>query len=117
MRIKVIAEVGVNHNGDIGLAVELINEAKKAGADFVKFQTFNPDSLVTGAAKKAIYQRKRTSSSERQIEMLRRLTLPKDTFVKLKERCGQLNVNFLSTPFDIESALFLNEIELNTSIV
>ena len=107
MRIKVIAEVGVNHNGDIGLAVELINEAKKAGADFVKFQTFNPDSLVTGAAKKAIYQRKRTSSSERQIEMLRRLTLPKDTFVKLKERCGQLNVNFLSTPFDIESLQFL----------
>ena len=107
MRIKIIAEVGVNHNGDTGLALELINEAEKAGADFVKFQTFNPDALVTGVAQKAIYQRKRTSCSESQIEMLRRLALPQESFFKLKKRCDQLGVKFLSTPFDIESLEFL----------
>lgn len=103
----VIAEAGVNHNGDIALAKQLVDAAAEAGADLVKFQTFSADRQVTLSAKKADYQTKSTDRGESQHEMLRRLELSADMHASLIEHCTARGIGFLSTGFDIESVDFL----------
>jgi N,N'-diacetyllegionaminate synthase len=102
-KVLIIAEAGVNHNGDIQLAKNLIDEAATAGADLVKFQTFNADRQVTRTAKKADYQTQTTDSKESQQEMLRRLELTADMHKQLIDHCALRNIGFFSTGFDIES--------------
>jgi N,N'-diacetyllegionaminate synthase len=99
----IIAEAGVNHNGDLDLAKQLINAAADAGADLVKFQTFNANRQVTRTAKKADYQTQTTSSTESQHAMLRRLELTEEMHHQLIAHCLTQNISFLSTGFDIES--------------
>jgi len=99
----IIAEAGVNHNGDIELAKQLIDAAVEAGADLVKFQTFNANRLVTRTAKKADYQNKSTDSKESQHEMLRKLEVTADMHKILIEHCATRNIGFFSTGFDVES--------------
>jgi N,N'-diacetyllegionaminate synthase len=102
-RTLIIAEAGVNHNGDIQLAMQLIDAATSAGADFVKFQTFNANRQVTRSAKKADYQTKTTDSTESQHAMLRRLELTEAMHRELIAHCATRNIGFFSTAFDIES--------------
>ncbi|MDX8409983.1 MAG: N-acetylneuraminate synthase family protein, partial [Mariprofundales bacterium] len=102
-RTLIIAEAGVNHNGDLKLAKQLIDVAAEAGADLVKFQTFNADRQVTHTAKKADYQIKTTNSNESQHEMLRRLELTYEMHKELITHCAMRNIGFFSTGFDIES--------------
>ena len=96
----VIAEAGVNHNGDIQLAKQLIDAAAAAGADFVKFQTFNANRLATRSAKKADYQTKATDNAESQHEMLRRLELTEAMHHELIAHCATRNIGFFSTGLD-----------------
>lgn len=107
MGVFIIAEAGVNHNGDPALALELIDAAARAGADAVKFQTFEPEALATNAAGKADYQKATTGGGESQLDMLRRLVLPRDCYPALLERCRARGIRFLSTPFDLGSLRFL----------
>lgn len=102
-----IAEAGVNHNGDVELAHRLVDAAADAGADAVKFQTFDPDLLVSPLAPKAEYQISTTDASESQLEMLRRLVLPREALAALAARADRRGLLFLSTPFDEASADFL----------
>ena len=102
-RTLIIAEAGVNHNGDISLAKRLIDVASEAGADLVKFQTFNASRQVTRTAKKANYQNKTTDSAESQQEMLSRLELTEAMHQELIAHCETRKIGFLSTGFDIES--------------
>ena len=102
-RTLIIAEAGVNHNGDLNFAKQLINVAAEAGVDLVKFQTFNADRQVTRTAKKADYQTQTTDSSESQHEMLRRLELTEAMHKELMAHCAARNIGFFSTGFDIES--------------
>lgn len=106
----IIAEAGVNHNGDITVAKEMILEAKKAGADAVKFQTFVTEKLVSKQAPKADYQMKITSQEETQYQMLKKLELSFDDFIELSEYANKLDIDFLSTPFDDESIDFLSQL-------
>ncbi len=99
----IIAEAGVNHNGDIELAKQLIDVAADAGVDAVKFQTFKADTLVTRNAKKADYQSKNTGTTESQYEMLRKLELSVEMHRDLIAHCAKRNIVFLSTGFDIQS--------------
>lgn len=108
----VIAEAGVNHNGDPLLAERLIDAAADAGADFVKFQTFRADALVSPDAAKAAYQRETTGGAESQLEMLRRLELPPEAFIRLAEHARRRGIGFLSTPFDADSVALLAEMRL-----
>jgi N-acetylneuraminate synthase len=111
----IIAEAGVNHNGDEKLAFELIDAAHKAGADVVKFQTFNAKSLVTDTAKQAEYQISNTKKVESQLTMLSRLELSHDAHQRLMNYCNKLGIQFLSTAFDSESLHFLvNTLQLKT---
>lgn len=103
----IIAEAGVNHNGDIKLAKQLIDVAADANADFVKFQTFTADSIVTRAAKRAVYQAQNMNSNETQHEMLRRLELTAEMHNELIAHCAMRNISFFSTAFDIESVNLL----------
>ena len=102
-KVFIIAEAGVNHNGDIKLAKKLIDVAVEAGVDAVKFQTFKAENLVSKKASKADYQKKNTTSSESQFEMIKKLELDIDTHIELINYCKQKNVLFLSTPFDHDS--------------
>lgn len=104
----IIAEAGVNHNGDINLAKRLVDAAKEAGADIVKFQTAELDSVVSVQAQMAEYQKQNTGHVESQKEMLSKLLLSYDEFLKLEQYCRQIGIQFLSTPFDIKSIDFLN---------
>ena len=106
-RTLIIAEAGVNHNGDINLAMQLIDAAAEAGADIVKFQTFSADRQVTRIAEKAEYQKRETGSTESQYEMLRRLELTESMHHQLISHCAERKIEFLSTGFDIESISFL----------
>jgi N,N'-diacetyllegionaminate synthase len=106
-KILIIAEAGVNHNGDINLAKQLVDVAAAAGADSVKFQTFSADRQVTQNARKAEYQIQATSSSESQYEMLSKLELSESMHRELIEHCKNRNIEFLSTAFDIESVNLL----------
>ena len=115
IKTKVIAEAGVNHNGSIKTAKELIEVASKCGADYVKFQTFKADNLLSKNAEKAHYQIINTDSKESQFEMLKKLELSKNDHEVLIEHCLKNNIGFLSTPFDIESLEML--INLDISII
>lgn len=106
-KTTIIAEAGVNHNGDIKLALALIDVAAEAGADVVKFQTFSAEKLASCSAPKAIYQKKNTNAQESQVEMLKKLELSEDEHFLLKNHCEKKNIAFLSTPFDADSADFL----------
>lgn len=99
----IIAEAGVNHNGDLARAKQLIDSAAEAGADLVKFQTFSANRLVTRAATKAEYQTQTTDKEESQHEMLRRLELSSEMHKELIAHCAARNIGFFSTAFDIES--------------
>jgi len=110
--VFIIAEAGVNHNGSVDLALKLIDSAKASGADAVKFQTFQADKLATRSAHKAAYQERTTASEESQFEMLERLELDTDTHKRLTEYCRQVGIQFLSSPFDAESADLLAEMDI-----
>ncbi|MEM1484897.1 N-acetylneuraminate synthase [Oscillospiraceae bacterium PP1C4] len=112
MKVLVIAEAGVNHNGSMELAQELVLKAALAGADFVKFQTFIPKNLVSTVARKAKYQQENTCGSDSQLEMLQQLVLPQSYHNALIECCRQNEIRFLSTPFDLESIDFLKKFEM-----
>lgn len=111
MSVYIIAEAGVNHNGDINLAYQLVDAAKAAGVDCIKFQTFKSENLVSHTAQKAEYQKAATGDSSQQ-DMLKQLELSFDEFVSLKKYCDRKGICFLSTPFDFESIEFLNSIEM-----
>ena len=102
-RVLIIAEAGVNHNGDLDMAKKLVVAAASAGADIVKFQTFSAERLVTQAAQKAEYQKQTTGSHESQFEMLQRLELTKNMHEELIAECQKQNIQFLSTAFDTQS--------------
>tara|TARA_R110002073_G_scaffold74100_2_gene181046 strand:+ start:35821 stop:36951 length:1131 start_codon:yes stop_codon:yes gene_type:complete len=107
--ICVIAEAGVNHNGDLDLARQLVDAAAEAGADVVKFQTFRADALVTKTAPKAAYQARNTSETETQHQMLTRLELSMEAHRALLQYCNDRGIAFLSSPFDIGSLHFLTQ--------
>lgn len=106
-KVFIIAEAGVNHNGDMGLARELIHVAAEAGADAVKFQTFNAERLVSKIAPKAEYQIQQTGSNETQYQMLKKLELPYEEHAPLFELCNKLGIQFMSTAFDTAAVDFL----------
>lgn len=109
--VLIIAEAGVNHNGEIEIAKALVDEAIKAGADVVKFQTFNPQKMVSKNASMADYQKKNLGTEETQEKMLNKLSLSSEEFVELSKYCSKVGIRFLSTPFDVESIHFLNELQ------
>ena len=110
MNSYIIAEAGVNHNGSLELAKNLVDKAKEAGADCVKFQTFIANKIVSKNAAKADYQKKQTESAESQHEMLKKLELSFDDFIELNNYCKEIGIEFLSTAFDFESIDFLNQL-------
>jgi N,N'-diacetyllegionaminate synthase len=111
-RVFVIAEAGVNHNGSLELAVELVGAAARSGADAVKFQTFRADLLASAAAPKAAYQRETTGARGGQLEMLRSLELSAADHHALVRHCAQCSIEFLSSPFDEPSVELLVELGL-----
>ena len=106
-KVFIIAEAGVNHNGDWELAKRLVDEAVNAGADVVKFQTFKAEKLVCKNAEKADYQKETTDQSESQFEMLKKLELTKEMHSQLLAYCKGKGILFLSTPFDVDSVDYL----------
>ncbi len=112
MKTFIIAEAGVNHNGDIKLAKKLIDVAVEAGADAVKFQTFKAEEVVSEYAPMAEYQKKNTGKEESQLDMVKKLELTYEDFKELKNYCDEKGIMFLSTPFDIDSARFLKDLGL-----
>lgn len=112
MSVFIIAEAGVNHNGSLDLAMRLVDAAKDAGADCVKFQTFISKNLVTKNAIKADYQKEQSVIEESQLEMLKKLELSFDEFSKLNEYCKSKNIAFMSTAFDFDSIDFLNSLDM-----
>lgn len=113
-KVIIIAEAGVNHNGDIELAKKLIDVAVEAGVDYVKFQTFKSESLVSKFAKKATYQIENTQDAvESQLQMLKKLELSNSQHFELVQYCNNKNISFFSTAFDLESLSFLKELGLN----
>ena len=103
----IIAEAGVNHNGNMDLAYKLIDAALEAGADYVKFQTWKSENIISKYAQKAEYQKETTNPDETMLEMEKKLEFPFKNFVYLKEYCCRNSIGFLSSPFDIDSARFL----------
>lgn len=111
--IFIIAEIGVNHNGNIELALQLIDVAKKCGADAVKFQTFNTDKLVDKNTPMAEYQKNNLKEENiTQYDMIKKLELSKNDFFILKKYCDEINIIFISTPFDNDSVDLLEEINV-----
>jgi len=109
-RALIIAEAGVNHNGSFDIAKQLVDKAKECGADIVKFQTANLKSLVSQNADMADYQKENVGQEMSQKEMLKKLLLSYDEFRELKKYCEESGIMFLSTPFDIGSIEFLEEL-------
>jgi len=112
MSVFVIAEAGVNHNGSIDLAKQMIDVASAAGADAVKFQTFKAKNLVSKNAQKAEYQKQMTDAKESQFDMIKKLELDIDTHHELISYCTTKNIMFLSTPFDHDSIYMLDNLGL-----
>jgi len=111
MHVFIIAEAGVNHNGDINLAKKLIDVASESKVDAVKFQTWKTECLVTKEAEQAQYQTENTNIKESQFDMLKRLELTYDEFRELKKYCDKKEIMFLSTADEVKSADFLNELQ------
>lgn len=111
--VMIIAEAGVNHNGSFELAKKMVDAAKEAGVDYVKFQTFNPKKLVSKYAEKAEYQKETTGSDETQLQMLQKLTLTEDNFLSLRDYCREVGIGFISTPFDLDSIAFLETFDMD----
>jgi N-acetylneuraminate synthase/N,N'-diacetyllegionaminate synthase len=113
-KVIVIAEAGVNHNGDILIAKSLIDKAVEAGADYVKFQTFKAETLVSKSAKKADYQRVNLNDGDdSQYNMLKKLELTHEHHMELMKYCNERNIKFLSTAFDVEGVHYLNRLDLD----
>lgn len=110
--VTIIAEIGVNHNGDIELAKRMALKAKECGADIVKFQTAKMEELLTEYAEKASYQSKNTGNDESQMEMLKKILLSYEEFKELENFCKEHDICFLSTPFDCQSINFLNNFHM-----
>ena len=110
MRTLIIAEAGVNHNGRLDLALKMVDEAKRAGADIVKFQTAIPERVISRYADKAEYQKETTGNEESQLEMCRRIHLKLSDYDIIKEYCEEVGIEFLSTPFDLESIDYLEKL-------
>ena len=111
-KVLIIAEAGVNHNGSLKIAKKLIDAAKSAGADIVKFQTFKASSLATSKAPKAKYQISQTKKKENQFEMLKKLELKYDYHLDLIKYCKSKNIEFLSSAFDLTDLDFLKKLKL-----
>jgi N,N'-diacetyllegionaminate synthase len=112
MAILIIAEAGVNHNGSLLVAKKLIKEAAKAGADFIKFQTFSTERLVSKGAKLAEYQKANSGKATNQFDLLKKLELSKKDHFELVKYCKRFGINFFSTAFDFDSIDLLIEIDL-----
>lgn len=112
MGIYIIAEAGVNHNGSFTLACRLADAAKAAGADCVKYQTFRSERIISQYAPKAEYQKRSTGAGGSQLDMVRKLELSYEEFAALKQYCDSIGIAFLSTPFDLESIDFLNQMDM-----
>ena len=111
--VTVIAEAGVNHNGDIELARQMVVAAKQAGADYVKFQTAIPELVISTYAPKAEYQKVTTGADESQLEMCRKIHLPLSDYAGLKAYCDEVGIGFMSTPFDLVSIDCLAELGMD----
>lgn len=109
----VIAEIGVNHNGDVGIAKTMIEVARDCGADAVKFQTFRAEELVSPAAPMAEYQARNLGETGSQLEMIRKLELSAEDFRVLRDHCRTVGIEFMSTPFDEQSADLLASLDVN----
>ena len=109
----IIAEAGVNHNGDLDLARRMVVAAKEAGADYVKFQTAIPELVISTVAPKAEYQKETTGSDESQLEMCRKLHLPLSDYAGLKQYCREVGIGFMSTPFDLVSIDCLAKLDMD----
>ena len=112
-KVLIIAEAGVNHNGSLALAEEMVRKAKEAGVDYVKFQTFIPGQVVSKFADKADYQKETTGAGQSQLQMLEKLALSYDDFVELNDFCKEIGIGFISTPFDLESIDFLETLDMD----
>ena len=109
----IIAEAGVNNNGDIDLARRMVVAAKNAGADYVKFQTAIPELVISTIAPKAEYQKETTGAEESQLDMCRKLHLPLSDYAGLKKYCDEVGIGFMSTPFDLVSIDCLAELGMD----
>lgn len=112
MGVYIIAEAGVNHNGSVEVAREMVDKAKEAGADCIKFQTFVTKNVVAINAEKAEYQKQQTNPNESQFDMLKRLELSYEEFIDINEYCKKKDIEFLSTAFDMESIDFLDSLKM-----
>jgi N,N'-diacetyllegionaminate synthase len=112
-KVIIIAEAGVNHNGNYDLAVKMVHEAKRAGADYVKFQTAVPELVISSIAPKAEYQKETTGNGESQLEMCKAIHLPLSDYAKLKKVCDEEGIGFMSTPFDLVSIDTLEALDMN----
>ena len=110
MKTIIIAEAGVNHNGNINLAKKMVRAAASAGADIVKFQTFTAAETHTKKTKKATYQKKNTRKDKSLYEIIKKLELSKNDHFILKKECKKNKIEFLSSPFDINSIDLLNDL-------
>ena len=108
----IIAEAGVNHNGSVEMALQLVDAAKASGADAVKFQSFRADLLATASAHKAAYQERLVAASETQYQMLQRLQLDAEAHMRIMQHSNKIGIEFLSSPFDLESADLLETMNL-----
>lgn len=108
--VYIIAEAGVNHNGDFKLAKKLVFEAKRIGSDAIKFQTFKAENIVTKKAERADYQKENCGGEESQFEMIKKLELSEEEFESLFEYCKEIGIDFLSSPFDLDSIHFLSKL-------
>lgn len=112
MGVYIIAEAGDNHNGSVDLAFQLVDAALASGADCVKFQTFKTEEIISKKAPKAEYQKITTGESETQYDMVKKLELSFDDFVKIKDYCDEKQIHFLSSAFDLSSIHFLSSLDL-----
>lgn len=113
MHTIIIAEAGVNHNGNYEMALRMVDEAKRAGADYVKFQTAKPELVISSFAPKAEYQKETTGDGESQLEMCKAIHLPLTDYKPLKDYCDKVGIGFMSTPFDLVSIDVLEPLNMD----
>lgn len=112
-KVIIIAEAGVNHNGDYEIAKQLALKAKEAGADYVKFQTGIPENVISRYADMAEYQKVNIGHTESQLDMVRKIMLDKNAFAPLKQYCDEIGIKFISTPFDLVSIDVLRPLKMD----